>query len=384
MKLSEEFYLLKEVFNPDSECIDLPGSSTTILNLDFSCPLGIYDTTTGLPGFPSREDGAILENRNFKYPVFVPQKNRKYSSFIILLHGLNERSWFKHLAWARYLCENTGKPVIMFPISFHMNRSHPAWTDRNELALGLKERQLQYADLKESSFINLTLSNRLTEVPQRFFLSGYQSALDLIALLKDINSGKHILFEKNSHFDVFAYSIGVFLAECMMIANPSNIFDNSRFVFFAGGALFQEMNGISKYIMDSEAFRRVYHYHMKEMDEDIRKNPSMRNVLKDNRMGKAFRSMVAIDRLRNFREKALKKYRNRVLCLPLAGDKVIPAEPSVELLSATACSKKFIRIMDFKFPAIHENPFPLNLKEYTSRIDEAFLRVFSLSADFLR
>jgi hypothetical protein len=385
MKLSEQFFLLKDIFDLNKERIEIPGSTTTIFNLDYNSPRGIYDPAEiENKGFPAWEDGAITENLRFKYPVFVPEAGKKYSSVIILLHGLNERFWFKQLAWARYLCESTGKPVLMFPSSFHMNRSLPEWTDKNELMNGVHHRQTMYNDLVDSSIANLVLSQRLTDVPQRFFLSGYQSALDLTAILNDIKAGKHVLFEKSAKVDVFAYSIGVFLAECMMIANPDNLFDDSKFVFFAGGAMFQEMNGVSKYIMDNKAFHRLYNYHLEEMDNEMKENSSMRNVLKDTGMGKAFRSMISYDGLRNFREKTLKKYKSRILSIPLLSDKVIPAAPTVKLLSGLVCKPSNIKMMDFKFPCIHENPFPVNLKEYTSLIDEAFLKVFSLSGSFLR
>jgi hypothetical protein len=384
MKLSEQFYFLKEIFDIRKDRIEIPGSGTTIYNLDFSSPRRIYDPSEiEFKEFPAPEDGKIEENISFKYPVFVPETGRKFNSVIILLHGLNERFWNKQLAWARYLCESTGKPVLMFPSSFHMNRSLPGWTDKNELMAGMQMRQVKYSDLTDSSIANLVLSQRLTDVPQRFFLSGYQSALDLTSLLNEIKAGNHPFFEKSAAIDVFAYSIGIFLAECMMIANPDNIFDESKFVFFAGGSLFEEMNGVSKYIMDNKAFQRLYYYHMKEMDQEIKDNHSMRTVLKDTLMGKAFRSMISYNGLRNFREKTLKKYKSRILSIPLLGDKVIPAAPSVDLLSVTACKPENIKMMDFKFPCIHENPFPVNLKEYSSLIDEAFLKVFSLSGSFL-
>lgn len=384
MKLSEQFYFLKDIFDLNKDKIEIPGSGTAIHNLDFYSLRGIYDSSQSEYGdFPAREDGKITENRKFKYPVFVPGTYKKYDSVTVLLHGLNERNWHKHLAWARYLCEFTGKPVLMFPISFHMNRSMPGWTDRNEMLTGLELRHAQYRDITESSFANLALSQRLTEVPQRFFLSGYQSALDLTSLLTDIKAGHHCLFEKSASVNFFSYSIGVFLAECMMIANPDNLFDKSKFVFFAGGSLFEAMNGVSKYIMDNKAFQRIHYYYMKEMDEDIRKNASMRTVLKETLMGKAFRSMISNKRLRIFREKALRKYKSRILAITLANDKVIPADPTKYLLSGTACTPENIKMMDLKFPCIHENPFPVNLKEYTQLIDEAFLRIFSLSGSFL-
>jgi len=384
MKLSEQFFILKDIFDLSKERIEIPGSNTTIYNFDFYSPRGIYDPTEiDFKDFPAPEDGKIGENLSFKYPVFVPEAGRKYNSVIILLHGLNERYWYKQLAWAQYLCESTGKPVLLFPSSFHMNRSLPAWTDKHELMNGMQARVLKYDNLIDSSIANLVLSQRLTDVPQRFFLSGFQSALDMTSILKNIKAGNHLLFENDCNIDVFAYSIGVFLAECMMIANPDNLFGNSKFVFFAGGSLFQEMNGVSKYIMDNKAFDSLYYYHMKEMDVDIEQNSSMRNVLKDTGMGKAFRSMISYDGFRNFRETTLKKYKSRILSIPLLHDKVIPSKPTIELLSSTACTKRNIKMMDFKFPCIHENPFPVNLKEYSSLIDEAFLKVFSLSGTFL-
>jgi hypothetical protein len=238
-------------------------------------------------------------------------------------------------------------------------------------------------DIKDSSFANFALSERLTEVPQRFFLSGYQSALDLTSLLRKIRDGNHILFEKGTSINFFSYSIGVFLAECMMIANTDNLFDDSKFVFFAGGSLFEEMNGVSKYIMDNIAFQRIHYYYMKEMDDDIKNNASMRAILMETRMGKAFRSMISSRKLSIFREKALRKYKSRILTFTLANDKVIPADPTRNLLSGTACSPENIKMLDLKFPCIHENPFPVNLKEYSSLIDEAFQRIFSLSGRFL-
>lgn len=42
---------------------------------------------------------------------------------ILLLHGLNEKRWDKYLPWALRLVRGTGKAVMLFPISFHMNRT---------------------------------------------------------------------------------------------------------------------------------------------------------------------------------------------------------------------------------------------------------------------
>ena len=72
-------------------------------------------------------DAGIAENRRFTYQVFVPVERRDERKAILLLHGLNERNWDKYHHWAEYLALNTGKPVILFPIAFHMNRGPSAW-----------------------------------------------------------------------------------------------------------------------------------------------------------------------------------------------------------------------------------------------------------------
>ncbi|MFA6853174.1 MAG: DUF6051 family protein, partial [Bacteroidales bacterium] len=58
-------------------------------------------------------DDSINENICFEYPVFTPSGRNRYNNdeAILLLHGLNERSWSKYLTWAEYLCNNSGKPV---------------------------------------------------------------------------------------------------------------------------------------------------------------------------------------------------------------------------------------------------------------------------------
>lgn len=75
--------------------------------------------------FCSVTDDHILENKSFTYTIFAPSGKEKREKAIILLHGLNERTWEKYLTWD--LAESTGKPVILFPIAFHMNRTPGSW-----------------------------------------------------------------------------------------------------------------------------------------------------------------------------------------------------------------------------------------------------------------
>jgi hypothetical protein len=81
MKLTEQFYFLKDLFDLHKERIEIPGSGTTIYNLDFCSPRWIYDPAEPAnKDFPAPEDGKITENLRFKYPVFVPEAGKKFFS----------------------------------------------------------------------------------------------------------------------------------------------------------------------------------------------------------------------------------------------------------------------------------------------------------------
>lgn len=87
-------------------------------------------------GFCPMTDDRIQENKSFSYAIFTPSGRKKNNEAIILLHGLNERTWEKYLTWAEYLTHTTGKPVILFPIAFHMNRTPGLWAIPVRSSLG--------------------------------------------------------------------------------------------------------------------------------------------------------------------------------------------------------------------------------------------------------
>ena len=107
--------------------------------------------------FCRETDNLIKENVSFNYPVFVPDHDRKYKDCIILLHGLNERNWNKYLCWAEYLCKSTGKPVILFPIAFHMNRTPENWYLPRQSMPWVSFRKNNTPDTDNSTFANVAL-----------------------------------------------------------------------------------------------------------------------------------------------------------------------------------------------------------------------------------
>ena len=119
MEYTKDFNELKSVFDPNLPEIKIPGSSVRIVSERF-----ISDINPD--SFLKKDDSAISENLSCSYPVFVPE-DKASRKVILLLHGLNERSWVKYLVWAYWLSQLTGSYVVLFPISFHINRSPSSW-----------------------------------------------------------------------------------------------------------------------------------------------------------------------------------------------------------------------------------------------------------------
>lgn len=325
-------------------------------------------------------DDAIPENHTFTYPVFKSKSSSKNKQAILLLHGLNERSWSKYLMWAYYLALHTSRPVILFPIAFHMNRSPEAWGNPRAMATCLTARKQRLGEIPMSSFANVALSERLCEDPLRFFTSGQQSASDLVQLIHQLNQGEHPLFEKGTTTDVFAYSIGAFLAQILFIGNPDGLFGDARLFLFCGGAFFDQMDGVSKLIMDQQAFDRLRKFYIHEFDMEMKRSSTLAGSVNKTLIGQSFLSMLASQSLKSFRENAFQKMHSQVQAIALLNDKVIPAKGVMESLSPWIN----VEVMDFPYPYSHENPFPLTDKNSSDLVDQSFEKVFAKASAFLQ
>lgn len=377
MEYTQKFNELKSVFNPDSDEIKIPGSDIRIINTKFNSDVEANEIF-------NVKDINFSENKTFTYPIFIPPDTRS-RKVILLLHGLNERSWTKYLVWAYYLSQHTGSYVILFPMSFHMNRSPVSWKDPRALLGFLNERKMAHGKINMTSIANIALSNRLTEDPMRFFSSGYQTVLDIVKLMKLINSGKHQVVPGGGNVDVFAYSIGAFLAQIIFIGNPESLFTNSRLFMFCGGSVFSNMNGTSKLIMDKLAYEKVYSYYMNDFEKEARNKNQLIEFLRSGRLGMAFRSMIDLSRLKNFRETALNQFRDQIHVIALFKDIVIPPKGILETLNSTLSRKSQpVELWDFPYPYSHENPFPVFNSELRMEVDRSFERVFSAAVAFLK
>jgi hypothetical protein len=376
MEYTKKYNELKAVFDPDIKENIIPDSDIRIVNTFF--------TSDSMPGgFSNQSDTSIVENITFSYPVFVPE-NRDSKKVILLLHGLNERSWLKYLVWAFYLCRDTGSYVVLFPISFHINRSPVSWKDPRAMLPFLKERKMMCGEIDMSSFANIALSSRLTEDPTRFFISGYQTTCDIVKLMSQIKYGKHEVIPGGCRVNIFAYSIGAFLAQIILMGNPENLFSESRLFMFCGGSIFSNMHGTSKLIMDSLAYEKVYSYYMKDFEKEITGKSPLVDLLRDSQIGLAFRSMIDLGRFRTFREKVIKRLRAQTRSIALSKDTVIPPKGIVETLNIRARKKnRTVEVWDFPYPYSHENPFPVFETSLSNLVDQSFERLFKAAGLFL-
>jgi hypothetical protein len=337
-----------------------------------SLPLSAKDKTV----IANPVDETINENLAFVYPVFVPHKIKKSDNAILLMHGLNERNWSKYLTWAEYLCEKTGKPVILFPIAFHMNRSPLTWSNPRALKPLMDFRRKLNGEDRSLSFANVALSERISEKPIRFYNSGRQSMFDLTQLFSEIKQGLHPLFAENTQIDIFSYSIGARLSQITVMTNPNNLFSDSKLFMFCGGGIFSSMLGESRSIMDKPAFARLLEYYMTDFETEA----TERSV--HDKGFESFFSMISPERNQTEREGFFKRLGNKVSGISLVKDHVIPYEGVVKALG-TECAKKCIKLFDFNFQYTHENPFPVGNVQEMANVDTSFTTIFSNAAQFL-
>jgi pimeloyl-ACP methyl ester carboxylesterase len=385
MQFSKKYFEMKAQFNPLAERTEFSGSDMICRAFRFSSvyPTDVLKWTNTFELLNEEiftvPDEAIAENLSFTYYIFQPGAKTKYKKAILLLHGLNERSWAKYLAWAYYLAEKTGSPVILFPIAFHMNRSPEAWGNPRIMQPLHDLRKLKIGSDPSSTFANLALSERLTQDPLRFFTSGQQSANDLVKLVEQINNGGHDMFEKQARVNVFAYSIGAFLAQILFLANPEKLFSNSKLFLFCGGAFFNEMNGVSKLIMDKRAFTRLRSFYIDELNTSQDGPVALLTSMNKTKLGQAFLAMLAPFLMKSFREKRLNEIRKNTQVISLAKDRVIPSAQVVNAMNEGAD----VKILDFPFDYTHETPFPLNNELLYKLVDASFEKVFCTAAGFL-
>ena len=326
----------------------------------------------------------IRENRTFRYHVFKPANVDKFKDVVLFFHGFNEKYWDKYLPWAKKIADDTGKLVVLFPIAFHMNRAPLLWSDPRKMFELSSQRKRAFPDIIDSTLSNVAISERLHACPQRLLWSGLQTYFDVIQFVEDCKAGNHPLIEKDFTVDFFSFSIGSLLAEILKLANHMNYFEKSKLIMFCGGAVFNRLSPVSKFIIDSEANLAMYSYLVEHLAIHMHKNPRMEHLLGElHPEGKIFRSMLNYSVLREYREEHFRKIADKVLAITLEKDTVFP---SYEVINALQGIKRDIPIevhtIDFPYEYRHEDPFPLT-GSISEKVDNSFNTVFAKVVEFL-
>ncbi len=391
MKYCEEYDYLRKHFNQVDELIDIPGDNLTVRNIQFESNHRdmLPDVTDSFSLLSddlfSVPDSQIHENRLFNYSVIQVKSEEPIKGVIVLLHGLNERDWAKYLPWAASLARSTGKAILLFPISFHMNRSPLIWNNPRIMQHITTLRKRIFPKLYDNSYVNAALSARLESNPKRFLLSGLESYYDIMDLTIQIRSGNHPFFDKNIKIDFFSYSIGVFFTELILMSDPRGYYANSKAFFFCGGATFDQMNGVSKFIFDSKAGKTLHSYFVRHFDRELRKDPKMQAIIMNTKVGIFFNAMLNSRKMRVFREERLTDLSRQIKAISLVKDTVIPARGIVRTLRGKKNKIPIdVTVKDFPFEYTHENPFPSNKKNIRDQVDQSFDEIFEEVSAFLK
>jgi len=323
--------------------------------------------------------GNLPENLNFQYPVFIPEKRSQYGWPIILLHGLNERSWEKYLPWAYHLAVSTHSPVILFPLANHINRSPKSWHLPRQMTELAVNRKKSYGPIGNSSFANAAISHRMDESPSLFVLSGLQSLLDIVKLASCIKGGTHSLFEKNTGVHFFSYSIGALVTEILLMANPKGLFSDSKAFFFCGGATFDQMDGRSKSILDNRAYLTLTRF-INQISAPFSSCSTDTKLIQV--FWQAFLSMVSLDNFNHRRQDILGLIGYKIRAVGLKIDKVIPGDAIRKTLHFGNDHSR-VMVPDFNFDYSHEMPFPVSESANMEEVERAFRFVFRQASFFL-
>ena len=380
MDISERTQQLSEILSFDKTC-ELPESDLVMQCYGFEQTMRTEEidylqSRVDLSDFDPTYDHRIPENKRFNYFIFKQKKQAKSETAILLLHGLNERSWKKYLVWAEHICNQTGKPVILFPIAFHMNRTPYSWINPRTTFLMASKRKEMIGNVENTTYVNFALSSRISQDPRRFYFSGKETVYNIWQLTKEIKEGNHPLFKENTSIHLFGYSIGGLISQILLLANPDRLFSDSRLFLFCGGSIFSEINGNARDILDSEANDKLQHFYRYTFiqDDDVLKSPQ-------DSIKKAFKGMIRPDVLQEYRESFFEKASQQVRAISLKKDTVVPTSGLFSALGRSA--PRIVEELDFSYPYSHQWPFPLNQKGHSQEIDRSFTYVFDKAIEHL-
>jgi hypothetical protein len=299
-------------------------------------------------------DCCIQENIQFRYPLLReptrPGGLRRHDRAIILLHGLNERSFAKYLPWAHQLRQRTGTPVVLFPLAFHMNRVLPAWaTEQKRIYL----RRSALVDNDGTHRFNATLSERLDNHPERFFWGAVQSYLDLRDLARQIRSGRHLHLSRDARVDFLGYSAGGYISLILLLEDAEGLFTASRAVIFGSSVPTRDLNLLSPLILDSAAEAAITRMYVRRIDS--LPGARMQHWFQNHGEGKWVRALSGLMADRSLLEQRLRQIGARILGIANTNDDVAPVGAMLNSLQGLRRDTG-IRVAEFDL-GLHESPF---------------------------
>jgi pimeloyl-ACP methyl ester carboxylesterase len=299
-------------------------------------------------------DHLIEENIQFRYPMVREsgsgQTPDRHDRAIVLLHGLNERSFSKYLPWAYQLWAATRTPVMLFPLTFHVNRVLPAWAKTQR---EIFDRRSQLAGNEGAYRFNAVMSDRLAARPERFFWGGVQSYLDLVDLARTIRSGKHPHFTRDARIDLFGFSAGGYLSLLLMLENPEDLFKDSLAIVFASGVPTRDLNLLSPYILDLAAEIAMMRLYVKNIETLA--NARMQHWFEAHGEGRWMKALSGLRADRTRLETRLKQVSGRLLGITNLNDDVMPTGSMLNTLQGLNRDTG-VEMAEFEMGA-HESPF---------------------------
>jgi hypothetical protein len=266
-----------------------------------------------------------------------------------------------------------------------MNRTPAEWGESRAMHDVSALRYKHSPALMNSSFANAAISTRIELIPQRFFWSGLQTFGDVAHLISDIKSCAHSLFSPEATIDLFAYSIGSFLSEILMMANPDNYFQNSKLFMFCGGPTLDRMSPSSKYILDSDATIAIYSFYTERLEAELKRDRRIAHYFSEaHPVGMVFRMLLTYQKNKDIREQRIRQLRNQLCAVALKNDDVVPASEVLNTLKGEYRDiGTQVEVMDFPSPSTHVNPFPIN-KFFDRLVESSFNEVFEKAARHFR
>lgn len=331
-------------------------------------------------------DYFINENLTYTISVIKNKDVEVVDDLIILFHGLNEKKWDKYLPWAFELVKKSNSAVLLYPISFHMDRAPEQWSDRKLMFQISQNRGNDLFENSDSSYVNAAISTRMETQPQRMFWSGLQSYHDIIEIVNDIKAAKFSYINPNATINLFGYSIGSFLSIILMMSNPNGIFSDSKLFCFCGGMTIDRMFPISKYIMDARAAIAMQKVFAQLLTTNFNSDPRLGHY-QDSEIHPEeswFKTMLRYNHFQKEREQRFKELEGRIKALVLEQDVVAPPIEALNTLKGGYRTIAIdVDIKDFNFPYSHMVPFPLTVKN-GDQIHEAFTETFKNAIEFYK